>query len=51
MTLDSGYDLETLARATVNTDLLVRLIKNRVVYRTPEQRPGPAVRHLRGGQD
>src|SRR5216684_6747728 len=40
VTLDSGYDLETLARATVDADLLVRLAKKRVVYRTPEPRSG-----------
>jgi len=40
VTLDSGYDLETLAHATVDADLLVRLIKSRVVYRSPEQHPG-----------
>ena len=35
VTLDSGYDLETLAHAAVDADLLVRLIRSRVVYRTP----------------
>jgi hypothetical protein len=30
VTLDSGYDLETLAQANVDADLLVRLIKSRV---------------------
>ena len=40
VTLDSGYDLETLAHAGVDADLLVRLIKSRVVYRTPVKRPG-----------
>ena len=33
VTLDSGYDLETLAQAQVDADLLVRLAKHRVVYR------------------
>jgi hypothetical protein len=37
VTLDSGYDLETLARSTVDADLLVRLAKHRVVYHPPEQ--------------
>jgi hypothetical protein len=32
VTLDSGYDLETLAQAQVDADLLVRLAKHRVVY-------------------
>jgi hypothetical protein len=40
VTLDSGYDLETLARASVDADLVVRLIKSRVVYRRPVRRPG-----------
>jgi len=40
VTLDSGYDLESLATATVDADLLVRLAKNRVLFRSPEQRPG-----------
>ena len=44
VTLDSGYDLETLARAKVEADLLVRLIKSRVLYSTPERVPGPADR-------
>jgi hypothetical protein len=35
VTLDSGYDLETLAHSTVDADLLVRLAKHRVVYRAP----------------
>ena len=30
VTLDSGYDVETLATAEVDADLLVRLIKSRV---------------------
>lgn len=34
VTLDSGYDLERLAQADVDADLLVRLAKHRVVYRT-----------------
>jgi hypothetical protein len=38
VTLDSGYDLETLAHATIDADLLVRLI-SRVVYRTPPRPP------------
>jgi hypothetical protein len=48
VTLDSGYDLETLAHATVDADLLVRLIKSRVVYRTPEQHPGRGRPRLHG---
>ena len=40
VTLDSGYDLETLAVADVDADLLVRLAKKRVVYRTPQQHLG-----------
>jgi len=48
VTLDSGYDLETLAHAQVEADLLVRLIKNRVVYRTPERRPGRGRPRLHG---
>jgi hypothetical protein len=40
VTLDCAYELETLATAAVDLDLLVRLIKSRVVYRTPERRPG-----------
>ena len=49
VTLDSGYDLETLAHATVDADLLVRLIKSRVVYRSPEQHPGRGRPRLHGG--
>src|SRR5436190_9286032 len=48
VTLDSGYDLETLAHATVDADLLVRLIKSRVVYRTPERRVGRGRPRLHG---
>jgi hypothetical protein len=48
VTLDSGYDLETLARAEVDADLLVRLAKKRVVYRAPEQRPGRGRPRLHG---
>jgi hypothetical protein len=48
VTLDSGYDLETLAHANVDADLLVRLIKSRVVYRTPERRPGRGRPRLHG---
>ncbi len=40
VTLDSGYDLETLAHSTVDADLLVRLAKHRVVYRAPERHLG-----------
>jgi hypothetical protein len=40
VTLDSGYDLETLARASIDADLVVRLIKSRVVYRSPVRRAG-----------
>ncbi len=48
MTLDSGYDLETLAHASVDADLLVRLIKSRVVYRAPERHPGRGRPRLHG---
>jgi DDE superfamily endonuclease len=48
VTLDSGYDLETLAYARVDADLLVRLIKSRVVYRTPDKRPGRGRPRLHG---
>src|SRR5207245_10478972 len=48
VTLYSGYDLETLAQATVDADLLVRLAKKRVVYRAPERRPGRGRPRLHG---
>jgi DDE superfamily endonuclease len=48
VTLDSGYDLETLAHATVDADLLVRLIKSRVVYRPAVRRPGRGRPRLHG---
>jgi hypothetical protein len=48
VTLDSGYDLETLAVAEVDADLLVRLAKKRVVYRTPEQHLGRGRPRLHG---
>jgi len=48
VTLDSGYDLETLARANVDADLLVRLIKSRVMYRPPVKRPGRGRPRLHG---
>jgi hypothetical protein len=48
VTLDSGYDLETLAQATVDADLLVRLIKSRVLYRSPEEYPGRGRPRLHG---
>jgi hypothetical protein len=48
VTLDSGYDLETLARASVDADRLVRLIKSRVVYRPPVKRPGRGRPRLHG---
>jgi hypothetical protein len=48
VTLDSGYDLETLAHANVDADLLVRLIKSRVVYRTPQRRAGRGRPRLHG---
>jgi hypothetical protein len=48
VTLDSGYDLETLARASVDADLVVRLIKSRVVYRPPVRRPGRGRPRLHG---
>ena len=41
VTLDSGYAQQTLAIAEVDADLVVRLIKSRVVYRTPEHYPHP----------
>jgi Transposase DDE domain len=46
--LDSGYDLATLAHANVEADLLVRLIKSRVVYRPPLRRPGRGRPRLHG---
>jgi len=48
VTLDSGYDLETLAHAKVDADLLVRLIKSRVVYRVPERHAGRGRPRLHG---
>jgi hypothetical protein len=48
VTLDSGYDLETLAHSNVDADLLVRLAKKRVVYRAPEQRAGRGRPRLHG---
>ena len=48
VTLDSGYDLETLAHSTVDADLLVRLAKHRVVYRAPEPHPGRGRPRLHG---
>ena len=48
VTLDSGYDLETLAHASVDADLLVRLIRSRVVYRPPVRRPGRGRPRLHG---
>jgi hypothetical protein len=48
VTLDSGYDLETLAVANVDADLLVRLANKRVVYRTPEQHLGRGRPRLHG---
>jgi hypothetical protein len=48
VTLDSGYDLETLSRASVDADLLVRLIKSRVVYRPPVKRLGRGRPRLHG---
>jgi hypothetical protein len=48
ITLDSGYDLETLAHATVDADLLARLIRSRVVYRTPQRRAGRGRPRLHG---
>jgi hypothetical protein len=48
VTLDSGYDLETLACATLDADLLVRLIRSRVVYRTPQRRAGRGRPRLHG---
>ena len=48
VTLDSGYDLETLARSTVDADLLVRLAKHRVVYHVAERHPGRGRPRLHG---
>ncbi len=48
VTLDSGYDLETLAHSTVDADLVVRLAKHRVTYRAPEQYPGRGRPRLHG---
>ena len=48
VTLDSGYDLETLATADVDADLLVRLAKKRVVYRAPHQSSGRGRPRLHG---
>jgi len=48
VTLDSGYDLETLANANVDADLLVRLIKSRVLYRAPKRYAGPGRPRLHG---
>ncbi len=48
VTLDSGYDLETLAEAKMDADLLVRLIKSRVVYRAPKRSAGPGRPRLHG---
>ena len=48
VTLDSEYDLETLANASVDADLLVRLIKSRVLYRTPTRSVGPGRPRLHG---
>jgi len=45
VTLDSGYDLETLALSTVDADLLVRLTKHRVVLAAADDSTGsPGVR-------
>ncbi|TME23646.1 MAG: hypothetical protein E6I75_29190 [Chloroflexi bacterium] len=48
VTLDSGYDLETLARSTVDADLVVRLAKHRVVYHVAERHPGRGRPRLHG---
>jgi hypothetical protein len=48
VTLDSGYDLETLAQADVDADLLVRLAKHRVVYRAAENYCGRGRPRLHG---
>ncbi len=40
VTLDSGYDLETLAQAKVDADLLVRLARHRVMYRAADSYGG-----------
>lgn len=48
VTLDSGYDLETLARSMVDADLLVRLAKHRVVYHAAERHPGRGRPRLHG---
>jgi len=48
VTLDSGYDLETLAQADVDADLLVRLAKHRVVYRSADGYRGRGRPRLHG---
>ena len=48
VTLDSGYDLNALARAQVDADLLVRLKKSRILYREPELQPGRGRPRLHG---
>jgi DDE family transposase len=48
VTLDSGYDLDALARAQVDADLLVRLKKSRVLYRDPDLHPGRGRPRLHG---
>jgi len=48
VTLDSGYDLETVAQADVDADLLVRLARHRVVYRTAESYGGRGRPRLHG---
>jgi Transposase DDE domain len=50
VTLDSGYDLDALARAQVDADLLVRLKKSRVLYRDPQLQPGRGRPRLHGQQ-
>ena len=48
VTLDSGYDLETLAVAEIDADLLVRLARYRVVYRTAAAYAGRGRPRLHG---
>jgi hypothetical protein len=48
VTLDSGYDLETLAQSQVDADLVVRLAKHRVVYGAADAYQGRGRPRLHG---
>src|SRR5436190_5213196 len=48
VTLDSGYDRETLAHANVHADLLVPLTTSRALYRAPKRYAGPGRPRLHG---